>query len=66
MARLRSKNLIAAISPNSKSDAPKQGEEGFASPPAATIFKKNVKKNSKLRPFNEIINDVGHIQYFPA
>ena len=31
-----------------------------------TIFKKNVKKNSKLRPLNEIISDVGEIQYFPA
>lgn len=30
------------------------------------IFKKNVKSNSKLRPFNEIISDVGDIQYFPA
>lgn len=31
-----------------------------------TIFKKNVKNNSKLRPFNEIISNVGDIQYFPA
>ena len=31
-----------------------------------TIFKKNVKNNSKLRPLNEIISDVGEIQYFPA
>lgn len=31
-----------------------------------TIFKQNVKSNSKLRPFNEIISDVGEIQYFPA
>lgn len=30
------------------------------------IFKQNVKNNSKLRPFNEIISDVGNIQYFPA
>nr|WDW20830.1 ribosomal protein S3 [Valsa mali var. pyri (nom. inval.)] len=31
-----------------------------------TIFKKNVKNNSKLRPLNEITSDVGEIQYFPA
>ena len=31
-----------------------------------TIFKKNVKNNSKLRPLNEIISDVGEIQYFSA
>nr|YP_009262169.1 hypothetical protein [Chrysoporthe cubensis]AMX22244.1 hypothetical protein [Chrysoporthe cubensis] len=30
------------------------------------IFKQNVKNNLKLRPFNEIISDVGDIQYFPA
>lgn len=31
-----------------------------------TIFKQNVKNNLKLRPFNDIISDVGDIQYFPA
>ena len=30
------------------------------------ILKTNVKNNSKLRPFNRIIGDVGKIQYFPA
>lgn len=54
---------IAVISPNPKSDAPKHAEVDMVIP---TIFKKNVKKNSKLRPFNEIISDVGDIQYFPA
>lgn len=74
--------MIAAILPNPKSDALIHAEGGGASPkknlaasptaqPCAyevcpTIFKKNVKKNSKLRPFNEIISDVGDIQYFPA
>lgn len=60
--------MIAAISPelaHSKSDAAKPAEvDMMASSP--TIFKQNVKKNSKLRPFNEIISDVGDIQYFPA
>lgn len=41
-----------------------QARPMVTSPP--TIFKQNVKKNSKLRPFNEIISDVGDIQYFPA
>ena len=31
-----------------------------------TILKTNLKNNSKLRPFNRIIGDVGKIQYFPA
>lgn len=31
-----------------------------------SIFKRNVKNNLKLRPFNDIISDVGDIQYFPA
>lgn len=31
-----------------------------------TIFKQNVKNNLKLRPLNDIISDVGDIQYFPA
>ena len=30
------------------------------------ISKTNVKNNSKLRPFNRIIGDVGKMQYFPA
>lgn len=30
------------------------------------IFKQNVKNNLKLRPFNDMISDVGDIQYFPA
>ena len=30
------------------------------------ILKTNVKNNSKLRPFNRIIGDVGKMQYFPA
>ena len=31
-----------------------------------TILKTNLKNNSKLRPFNRIIGDVGKMQYFPA
>jgi len=31
-----------------------------------TILKTNVKNNSKLRPFNRILGDVGKMQYFPA
>ena len=31
-----------------------------------TVFFKNLNNNSKLRPFNGIISDVGDIQYFPA
>lgn len=31
-----------------------------------TIFKQNVKNNLKLRPFNDMISNVGDIQYFPA
>nr|YP_010743649.1 hypothetical protein QAZ32_mgp44 [Diaporthe sojae]WET30395.1 hypothetical protein [Diaporthe sojae] len=31
-----------------------------------TILKTNVKNNSKLRPFNKIMGDVGKMQYFPA
>lgn len=31
-----------------------------------SIFKKNIKNNLKLRPFNDILSDVGDIQYFPA
>lgn len=31
-----------------------------------TIFKQNVKNNLKVRPFNDMISDVGDIQYFPA
>ena len=30
------------------------------------ILKTNVKNNSKLRPFNRIMGDVGKMQYFPA
>lgn len=30
------------------------------------IFKSKMNSNSKLRPFNKIISDVGDIQYFPA
>lgn len=39
-------------------------EESFNLLP--TIFKKNIKNNLKLRPFNDMISDVGYIQYFPA
>lgn len=60
--------IAPAISPElapPKSAAAKHAEvDMMASSP--TIFKQNVKKNSKLRPFNEIISDVGDIQYFPA
>lgn len=31
-----------------------------------SIFKKNIKNNLKLRPFNDMTSDVGDIQYFPA
>ena len=31
-----------------------------------TILKTNLKNNTKLRPFNRIIGDVGKMQYFPA
>lgn len=42
------------------------GRLGMVDMMIPTIFKKNVKNNSKLRPLNEIISDVGEIQYFPA
>lgn len=44
----------------------KDGYAGMVDMMIPTIFKKNVKNNSKLRPLNEIISDVGEIQYFPA
>ena len=31
-----------------------------------TIFKKNMKNNLKVRPFKDMISDVGDIQYFPG
>ena len=42
------------------------GDKGSDWKEGTRILKTNVKNNSKLRPFNRIIGDVGKIQYFPA
>lgn len=39
---------------------------GEVSREGTTILKTNLKNNSKLRPLNRIIGDVGKMQYFPA
>lgn len=40
-----------------------KGEDSINLP---SIFKEKIKNNLKLRPFNDMISDVGNIQYFPA
>ena len=41
-------------------------DKGLGLREGTTILKTNVKNNSKLRPFNRIMGDVGKMQYFPA
>ena len=70
------KNLLETaryLSPLSLQDASRAcakktvlGEVSAATPEGTTILKTNLKNNSKLRPFNRIIGDVGKMQYFPA
>lgn len=43
-----------------------KGEEFESFNLTPTIFKKNMQNNLKLRPFNDMISDVGDIQYFPG
>lgn len=59
---IKVKNFLR-LRPPQRRYAPKKDQQGMILP---TIFNKNVKNNSKLRPFNEITSDVGDIQYFPA
>lgn len=51
------------VGPLSLKDSPSVGS-GWRE--GTTILKTNVKNNSKLRPFNRIMGDVGKMQYFPA
>ena len=51
------------VGPLSLKDSPSVGS-GWRE--GTTILKTNLKNNSKLRPFNRIIGDVGKMQYFPA
>ena len=73
------KNLLKTaryLSPLSLQDASRAcakktvlGEVSAAMLPSeegTTILKTNLKNNSKLRPYNRIIGDVGKMQYFPA
>lgn len=49
-----------------KGTASKQPENVYSPKNLPTVFNKNLNNNSKLKPFNEIVSDVGDIQYFPA
>lgn len=65
------KNLLETarcLSPLSLQDAScaRKTVLGEVSREGTTILKTNLKNNSKLRPFNRIIGDVGKMQYFPA
>ena len=72
----KNKNLLETaryLSPLSLQDASRAcakktvlGEVSAATPEGTTILKTNLKNNSKLRPYNRIIGDVGKMQYFPA
>lgn len=65
----KNKNLINNIAEintkKAKTDNSKESQD-IKEIVIPTIFKKNVKNNLKLRPFNDMISDVGDIQYFPA
>lgn len=58
------------VGPLSLKDSPSYPElrsgSGSGWREGTTILKTNVKNNSKLRPFNRIMGDVGKMQYFPA
>lgn len=67
------KNLLETaryLSPLSLQDASRACARktvlGEVSREGTTILKTNLKNNSKLRPFNRTIGDVGKMQYFPA
>jgi hypothetical protein len=64
------KNLFETaryLSPLSLQDASvRKTVSGEVSREGTTILKTNLKNNSKLRPFNRILGDVGKMQYFPA
>ena len=64
------KNLLETaryLSPLSLQDASiRKTVSGEVSREGTTILKTNLKNNSKLRPYNRIIGDVGKMQYFPA